>query len=125
MDCPSQPWVLLFSCLTFGSLPSSRGIWIRRSFRLADLGRVYLSCGVSDYRQHHRLFGPGYARQLVYVGFALGVLLTLTDALVTAAARANVISATVLEALFNDPDARSMLRVAIGSGNGFSDCTID
>ena len=67
----------------------------------------------------NRLFGPCHARQLVYVGFALGVLLTLTDALVTAAARANVISATVLEALFNDPDARSMLRVAIGSGTAF------
>ena len=35
----------------------------------------------------NRLFGPGHARQLVYVGFALGVLLTLTDALVTAAAQ--------------------------------------
>ena len=30
-----------------------------------------------------------------------------------------MISATVLEALFNDPDARSMLRVAIGSGTAF------
>ena len=67
----------------------------------------------------NRLFGPGHARQLVYVGFALGVLLTLTDALATAAVRADVTSATVLEALLNDPDARSMLRVAIGSGTAF------
>ena len=57
----------------------------------------------------NRLFGPGHARQLVYVGFALGVFLTLTDALATAAVRADVTSATVLEALLNDPDARLSL----------------
>lgn len=67
----------------------------------------------------NRLLGAGKARLVVYVGFALGVFLTLATAFGLALAAAAGTDSTVLYMLLNDPDAFGMFRTAIASGTAF------
>lgn len=67
----------------------------------------------------NRLFGAATARMVVYVGFALGVFLTLASAFGIALAATAGTDATALHMLFNDPDAFGMLRTAVASGSAF------
>jgi uncharacterized integral membrane protein (TIGR00697 family) len=67
----------------------------------------------------NRIFGPRSARRVVAVGFALGVVLTLLAALGIAIGVSQASSMTTWQALWNDPDALSMLRIALASGAAF------
>ena len=67
----------------------------------------------------NRIFGPRSARKVVAVGFALGVVLTLLAALGIAIGVSQASSMTTWQALWNDPDALSMLRIALASGAAF------
>lgn len=67
----------------------------------------------------NRLFGAGRARTVVYVGFALGVFLTLMAAIGIAMASTATNGLSIFQALFQDPDAFAMLRTAIASGTAF------
>ncbi|MEE2803169.1 MAG: queuosine precursor transporter [Pseudomonadota bacterium] len=67
----------------------------------------------------NRLFGPVSARRVVYVGFALGVLLTFIVAFDLALDAAAASGGPVLEALLQDDVARAALRVTLGSGTAF------
>ncbi|MHC8598929.1 queuosine precursor transporter [Arenicellales bacterium IMCC55707] len=67
----------------------------------------------------NRIFGPRSARKVVAVGFALGVVLTLLAALGIAISVSQASSMTTWQALWNDPDALSMLRIALASGAAF------
>ena len=67
----------------------------------------------------NRIFGPRSARKVVAVGFALGVVLTLLAALGIAIRVSQASSMTTWQALWNDPDALSMLRIALASGTAF------
>jgi len=67
----------------------------------------------------NRLFGMGPARQVVVVGFAFGVALTLIAALGIAASVSQSSSLSLWQTLFHDPDAFAMLRTALASGTAF------
>ena len=67
----------------------------------------------------NRIFGPRSARRVVAVGFTLGVVLTLLAALGIAIGISQASSMTTWQALWNDPDALSMLRIALASGAAF------
>ena len=67
----------------------------------------------------NRIFGPRSARKVVAVGFALGVALTVLAALGIAISVSQASSMTTWQALWNDPDALSMLRIALASGAAF------
>ena len=67
----------------------------------------------------NRIFGSRSARRVVAVGFALGVVLTLLAALGIAIGVSQESSMTTWQALWNDPDAFSMLRTALASGTAF------
>jgi queuosine precursor transporter len=67
----------------------------------------------------NRIFGPRPARKVVAVGFALGVVLTLLAALGIAISVSQSSSMTTWQALWNDPDALSTLRIALASGIAF------
>lgn len=67
----------------------------------------------------NRLFGADKARIVVYVGFALGVLLTLLSAFGLALSAAAGTEASTLAMLIEAPDARGMLRTAVASGTAF------
>ena len=67
----------------------------------------------------NRIFGPRSARRVVAVGFALGVVLTLLAALGIAIGVSQASSMTTWQALWNDPNALSMLRIALASGAAF------
>ena len=67
----------------------------------------------------NRIFGSRSARKVVAVGFALGVVLTLLAALGIAIGVSQASSMTTWQALWNDPDALSMLRIALASGTAF------
>ena len=67
----------------------------------------------------NRIFGPRSARKVVAVGFALGVALTVLAALGIAISVSQASSMTTWQALWNDPDALSMLRIALASGTAF------
>lgn len=67
----------------------------------------------------NRLFGADQARLVVYVGFALGVFLTLATAFGIALSATAGTDSTALQMLFADPDAFAMFRTAIASGTAF------
>jgi hypothetical protein len=67
----------------------------------------------------NRLFGMGPARRVVVVGFAFGVALTLIAALGIAAGVSRSGALSLWQALFYDPDAFAMLRIALASGLAF------
>jgi queuosine precursor transporter len=67
----------------------------------------------------NRIFGSRSARRVVAVGFALGVVLTLLAALGISIGVSQASSMTTWQALWNDPDAFSMLRTALASGTAF------
>ena len=67
----------------------------------------------------NRIFGSRSARKVVAVGFALGVALTVLAALGIAIGVSQESSMTTWQALWNDPDALSMLRIALASGAAF------
>ena len=67
----------------------------------------------------NRIFGPRSARKVVAVGFALGVALTVLAALGIAISVSQASSMTTWQALWNDPNALSMLRIALASGAAF------
>ena len=67
----------------------------------------------------NRIFGSRSARRVVAVGFALGVVLTVLAALGIAIGVSQASSMTTWQALWNDPDALSMLRIALASGAAF------
>lgn len=93
-----------------------------RRFNLADL----LTWGAFTYPvaflvtdTTNRLFGKQAARKVVYVGFALGVLLSLVAAFGIASEAANRDGIAVLTALVTDSGAFDMLRIALASGTAF------
>ncbi len=67
----------------------------------------------------NRLFGMGPARRVVVAGFAFGVTLTLIAALGIAAGVSRSGALSLWQALFRDPDAFAMLRIALASGSAF------
>ena len=67
----------------------------------------------------NRIFGSRSARKVVAVGFALGVALTVLAAMGIAIDVSQESSMTTWQALWNDPDAFSMLRIALASGTAF------
>ena len=67
----------------------------------------------------NRIYGVQAARRVVYVGFALGVVLSLIAAFGIAAEVAEAQGIAVMAALTSDPDAFSMLRIALASGTAF------
>ena len=67
----------------------------------------------------NRIFGVGSARRVVAVGFALGVSLTIIAALVIASGVSRAAEVSIWQALFNDPEALAMLRIAVASGSAF------
>ncbi|MDC0979149.1 queuosine precursor transporter [Gammaproteobacteria bacterium] len=67
----------------------------------------------------NRIFGSRSARRVVAVGFALGVVLTVLAALGIAIGVSQASSMTTWQALWNDPNALSMLRIALASGAAF------
>ena len=67
----------------------------------------------------NRIFGSRSARRVVAVGFALGVVLTVLAALGIAISVSQASSMTTWQALWNDPEALSMLRIALASGAAF------
>ena len=67
----------------------------------------------------NRIFGSRSARRVVAVGFALGVALTVLAAFGIAVGVSQASSMTTWQALWNDPDALSMLRIALASGAAF------
>ena len=67
----------------------------------------------------NRVHGKQAARQVVYAGFALGVVLSLLAALGIASEAASRDGVAVLSALLTDSDAQSMLRIALASGTAF------
>ena len=67
----------------------------------------------------NRIFGSRSAWKVVAVGFALGVVLTLLAALGIAFGVSQASSMTTWQALWNDPEALSMLRIALASGAAF------
>ena len=67
----------------------------------------------------NRLFGVGPARRVVAIGFAFGVGLTTIAALAIASGVSRSTGLSIWQALFSDPDAIAMLRIAAASGSAF------
>ena len=67
----------------------------------------------------NRIFGSRSARRVVAVGFALGVVLTVLAALGIAIGESQESSMTTWQALWNDPEALALLRIALASGAAF------
>ena len=67
----------------------------------------------------NKLFGVGPARRVVAIGFAFGVGLTTIAALAIASGVSRSTELSVWQAVFNDPDAFTMLRTAVASGSAF------
>ncbi len=67
----------------------------------------------------NRIHGFKAARRVVYVGFALGVALSLLTAFTIASKIATAEGITVLSALTTNEDAFAMLRIALASGTAF------
>lgn len=67
----------------------------------------------------NRIYGMQAARRVVYVGFALGVVLSLLAAVGIAAEVAEAEDIALLTALTSDAEAFSMLRIALASGTAF------
>jgi uncharacterized integral membrane protein (TIGR00697 family) len=93
-----------------------------RSFNLAEL----LTWGAFTYPvaflvtdTTNRIHGKQAARNVVYVGFALGVVLSLLTAIGIASEVAETEGIAILTALTSDEDAFAMLRIALASGTAF------
>lgn len=93
-----------------------------RSFNLAEL----LTWGAFTYPvaflvtdTTNRIHGKQAARNVVYVGFALGVVLSLLTAIGIASEVAETKGIAILTALTSDEDAFAMLRIALASGTAF------
>jgi len=67
----------------------------------------------------NRVFGKQAARQVVYVGFAFGVFLSLVAAVGMASEVANREGIALFTALMTDSGAFDMLRIALASGAAF------
>lgn len=67
----------------------------------------------------NRIFGKQAARQVVYVGFGLGVFLSLVTAVGIASEVANREGIAIFTALMTDSAAFDMLRIALASGAAF------
>jgi len=67
----------------------------------------------------NRIFGKESARKVVYVGFGLGVILSLVTALGIAREVANREGIALITALMTDGAAFDMLRIALASGAAF------
>lgn len=67
----------------------------------------------------NRLFGASKARNVVYVGFALGVFLSMSVAFSIASDVAAESGISAMTALFENEDAYGMFRVSIASGSAF------
>lgn len=67
----------------------------------------------------NRLFGIRIAQRVVAAGFIFGVVLTTIVAIEIASGASRSSGASILQALFHDPDALSMLRTAGASGTAF------
>lgn len=67
----------------------------------------------------NRIHGMQAARRVVYVGFALGVILSLLAAIGIASEVANTEGIAILTALTTNAEASSMLRIALASGTAF------
>jgi uncharacterized integral membrane protein (TIGR00697 family) len=93
-----------------------------RGFNLAEL----LTWGAFTYPvaflvtdSTNRLYGKQAARKVVYVGFALGVFLSLLTAIGIAGEVAEAQGIALFTALMTDEDAFSMLRIGLASGTAF------
>ena len=67
----------------------------------------------------NRIYGMQAARKVVYVGFALGVILSLLTAFGIAGEVARTEGITIITALTSNAEAFSMLRIALASGTAF------
>lgn len=67
----------------------------------------------------NRIYGMQSARRVVYIGFALGVILSLLTAIGIASEVAEDQGIAILTALTTNEDAFSMLRIALASGVAF------
>jgi len=67
----------------------------------------------------NRIHGMQAARRVVYVGFALGVILSLLAAIGIASEVAKTEGIAILTALTTNAEASSMLRIALASGTAF------
>jgi uncharacterized integral membrane protein (TIGR00697 family) len=67
----------------------------------------------------NRIYGTQAARKVVYVGFALGVILSLLTAIGIASEVADAQGITLLTALTSNEEAFAMLRISLASGTAF------
>ena len=67
----------------------------------------------------NRIYGMQAARKVVYVGFGLGVILSLLAAIGIASEAAETQGIAILTALATDEEAFAMLRIALASGTAF------
>jgi uncharacterized integral membrane protein (TIGR00697 family) len=67
----------------------------------------------------NRIYGMQAARKVVYVGFTLGVILSLLTAIGIASEVAETQGIAILTALTTNEDAFAMLRIALASGIAF------
>ena len=93
-----------------------------RNFNLAEL----LTWGAFSYPvaflvtdTTNRIYGTHAARRVVYVGFTLGVILSLLTAIGIASEVAEAEGITLLTALTTNEDAFAMLRISLASGTAF------
>ena len=93
-----------------------------RSFNLAEL----LTWGAFTYPvaflvtdTTNRIYGTQAARRVVYVGFTLGVILSLLSAIGIASEVAETEGITLLTALTTNENAFAMLRISLASGTAF------
>ena len=129
MTDKSQKYYLLLSVLAMGLVILISNELVQHPVKAVLFGidlSVILTWGAFTYPiaflvtdTTNRIFGPRSARKVVAVGFALGVVLTLLAALGIAISVSQASSMTTWQALWNDPDALSMLRIALASGAAF------
>jgi uncharacterized integral membrane protein (TIGR00697 family) len=67
----------------------------------------------------NRIYGMHAARKVVYVGFGLGVILSLLAAFGIASEASETLGISIIAALTTDDEAFSMLRIALASGTAF------
>jgi len=124
-----QKYYLLLSVLAMGLVILTSNELVQHPVKAVLFGidlSVILTWGAFTYPiaflvtdTTNRIFGSRSARRVVAVGFALGVVLTLLAALGIAIGVSQASSMTTWQALWNDPNALSMLRIALASGAAF------
>ena len=124
-----QKYYLLLSVLAMGLVILISNELVQHPVKAVLLGidlSVILTWGAFTYPiaflvtdTTNRIFGSRSARRVVAVGFALGVVLTVLAAMGIAIRVSQESSMTTWQALWNDPDAFSMLRIALASGTAF------